>query len=69
VKILRGDFKGHEGKVENVDPKNYQLFIDGVSVQKPDGNQVYHPVHPSNTMILELNLDDEKRNKITERKG
>lgn len=52
-----------------MDPKNYQLFIDGVSVQKPDGNQVYHPVHPSNTMILELNLDDEKRNKITERKG
>jgi large subunit ribosomal protein L24 len=69
VKVVRGDFKDHEGKVEKVDLKNYRLLVDGASVQKPDGNQVYHPVHPSNTMILELNLDDEKRNKIMERKG
>jgi large subunit ribosomal protein L24 len=69
VKVQRGDFKDHEGKVEKVDLKNYRLLIDGASVQKPDGNQVYHPVHPSNTMILELNLDDDERNKIIERKG
>ncbi len=69
MKVLRGDFKDHEGKVEKVDLKNYLIHIDGASVQKPDGNQVYHPVHPSNVMMLELNLDDEKRNNIIERKG
>lgn len=69
VKVLRGDFKDHEGKVETVDLKNYRIMIEGVNVQKPDGNQVYHPVHPSNLMIMEMELDDDERNEILERKG
>ncbi len=69
VKVLRGDFKDHEGKVETVDLKNYRIMIEGVNVQKPDGNQVYHPVHPSNLMIMEMDLDDDERNEILERKG
>jgi large subunit ribosomal protein L24 len=69
IKVMRGDFKDHEGKVEKVDLKNYKVFIEGVSVQKPDGNQVFHPLHPSSLMIVELELDDDKRNKIVERKG
>ena len=69
VLVMRGDFKEQEGKVEKVDVKNYRLFIDGVSVQKPDGNQIYHPVHPSNVMMVELDLDDEERNQVMERKG
>ena len=47
VKVMRGDFKDHEGKVEKVDLKNYRVMIEGMSVQKPDGNKVYHAVHPS----------------------
>lgn len=69
VLVMRGDFKEQEGKVEKVDLKNYRLFIDGVSVQKPDGNQIYHPVHPSNVMMVELDLDDEERNQVLDRKG
>ena len=69
VLVMRGDFKEQEGKVEKVDLKNYRLFIDGVSVQKPDGNQIYHPVHPSNVMMVELDLEDEERNQVLERKG
>jgi len=69
VKVRRGDFKDHEGKVEGIDLKNYRVFIEGLNVQKPDGNKVYHPVHPSNLMIIELDLDDDERNEILERKG
>jgi large subunit ribosomal protein L24 len=69
VKVMRGDFKEHEGKVEKVDLKNYRVLVEGVSVQKPDGNQVYHSVHPSNLMIVELDLEDDERNEIIERKG
>lgn len=69
VQVMRGDFKDHEGKVEKVDLKNYRLMIEGVSVQKPDGNQVYHPIHPSNLMIVEMDLDDEERNQIIDREG
>lgn len=69
VMVMRGDFKEQEGKVEKVDLKHYRLMIDGVSVQKPDGNQVYHSVHPSNVMLVELDLDDEERMDAIERKG
>jgi large subunit ribosomal protein L24 len=69
VKVMRGDFKDHEGKIEKVDLKNYRLLIEGVTVQKQDGNQVFHSIHPSNLMIVELDLNDDKRNEIMERKG
>ena len=69
VKVLRGDFKDHEGEVEGVDLKHYRLLVEGLSVQKPDGNQVYHPIHPSNLQIIEMDLDDDERNEILERKG
>lgn len=69
VKVMRGDFKDHEGKIEKVDLKHYRVMIEGISVQKPDGNQIYHPVHPSNLMIVELEMDDDERNEIIERKG
>lgn len=69
VLVMRGDFKEQEGKVEKVDYKHYRLFIEGVSVQKPDGNQTYHPVHPSNVQLVELELEDEERNEAIERKG
>ncbi len=69
IRVTRGDFKDHEGKIEKVDTKNYRVMIEGMSVQKPDGNKVYHPVHPSNITIIELDLEDDERMDIIERKG
>lgn len=69
VQILRGDFKDHEGKVEKVDLKNYRVQVEGATTQKPDGNPVFFPIHPSNLMIVEMDLKDELRNKVLERKG
>lgn len=69
VKVMRGDFKDHEGKVEKIDLKNLRIMVEGASIQKPDGNKFYHPIHPSNLMLIELDLDDEERNNILERKG
>lgn len=69
VEVTRGDFKGHEGKVDKVDLKRYRVFVEGATIQKVDGTSVYFPIHPSNLRIVDLNLDDEKRVKILERKG
>jgi large subunit ribosomal protein L24 len=69
VLVMRGDFKGHEGKVEKVDLKDYRVIVEGANVQKPDGNQVMFPIHPSNLMIVEMDLIDDRRNNIIERKG
>ncbi|MEB3773719.1 MAG: 50S ribosomal protein L24 [Desulfurococcales archaeon] len=69
VRILRGDFKGHEGEVVEVDLKNYRIYVDGVTIKKADGTPVFRPIHPSNVIIVSLKLDDERRKRIIERRG
>lgn len=61
VQIARGDFKGHEGKVESVDAMRYKVTVEGVTLNKPDGNAVFLPIHPSNLMIIDADLKDERR--------
>jgi large subunit ribosomal protein L24 len=61
VKILRGDFKGNEGKVANVDLKAEAIHVDGVTVHKADGSEVPRPIHPSNVIITKLELKDKLR--------
>ncbi len=69
VKIMRGDRKGFEGKVNRVDRKKYRIFIEGVTREKVDGTTTLIPIHPSKVMITRLNLDDKWRRKMLERKG
>jgi len=69
VRVMRGDFKGHEGEVVEVDLKRLVVYVDGVLLKKADGTQVFRPLHPSNLMIVELKLDDEWRRKIIERRS
>ena len=69
VRIVRGDFKGKEGEVVEVDLKRVARHIDGVTINRSDGTPVFRPIHPSNVIIVELKLDDEWRRKILERRG
>ena len=66
VQVVRGDFKGQEGKVESVDTKRYKVTVEGVTLSKPDGTAVSLPIHPSNLMIIEADLKDERRLKAEE---
>jgi large subunit ribosomal protein L24 len=61
VKVLRGKFKGKEGKIEIVNSIKNKVSIEGLQIQKKDGTKVNIFVHPSNLQIKELNLDDKKR--------
>lgn len=67
VKILRGQFKKHEGKVDKIDLKNTRIFVSGIEITKKDGTKKLLPVHPSNLMVTELNLDDKFRQKTFEK--
>lgn len=69
VQIMRGEFKRHEGKIESIDSKRYKVTIEGATLNKPDGNSVFFPIHPSNLMIIDADLKDERRSRIIERKG
>jgi len=68
VLVVRGDDKGKEGKVLNVDLKKVKILVDGVSLAKADGTEVPRAIHPSNVIITKLNLKDEKRMKLLERR-
>jgi len=69
VQVMRGDFKGFEGKVLSVDRKKFKIAIEGITREKVDGTTINVPIHPSKVMITELNLDDKWRRKIIERKS
>ncbi len=68
VRIMRGDWKGHEGKVVDVDLKRCRIYVEGVTIRKADGTEVFYPIHPSNVMIVKLGSIDEVRKKIIERR-
>ena len=68
VRIMRGDYQGFEGKVTQVNPKTYRIYVEGVKREKVDGTQIFAPIHPSKVMIIDLNLKDKWREKILKRK-
>jgi len=69
VRILRGDYKDYEGQVTRIDRKKYRVYIDGVTREKADGTTIPVPIHHSKVEIVKLNLDDDWRKRILERKG
>ena len=69
VKIMRGSFKKREGKVEKIDIKSFEVYVNGIEFQKKDGTKIQVALHPSNLMIMEFNLDDKLRQKILEVKN
>jgi large subunit ribosomal protein L24 len=66
VRVLRGEFKGVQGKVINVDRKRMRVFIENVTRKKVDGSTVNVPIHVSKVMITQLNLEDEYRKTLLE---
>lgn len=61
VKILRGVFSGHEGKVNEVNMKTLLVKVEGATIKKTDGSEIQQPVKPSNVMITELKMDNNRK--------
>ena len=68
VKVMRGQFKSKVGKIEEVSLKKIKVYVSGIEVVKRDGTKARYPIHPSNLIITEVNMDDKMRNKILGRK-
>lgn len=69
VRIMRGDRRGFEGKVNKVSRSKYRIFVEGVTRTKVDGSAIQIPIHPSKAMIINLEVGDKWRRKVLERKG
>ena len=63
VKIMRGKFKGKKGKVMKVILKTQKVEVEGIQIKKQDGSKVNIKLRTSNLQIIELNVEDKKRNK------
>jgi large subunit ribosomal protein L24 len=61
VRVIRGEYKGIEGKVDKVDTKRGTFHIEGIQREKIRGGQVKVPIHSSKVMVIALNLDDKYR--------
>ncbi len=61
VRVMRGQFRKQEGKVERVDLKNGKVYVAGVELKKQDASMVPYPLHPSNLKIELLDSSDARR--------
>ena len=69
VSITKGDRTLSEGRVLRVDTKGSRIYIEGVTRTRMDGSTVQIPIKADNVMITRLNLKDQWRRRILERKG
>ena len=67
VKVMRGSYKGHEGKITRVNQRRIQVEVEGLVMTKADGKKIAKPIHASNLLITKLNLTDRWRRKKLER--
>lgn len=68
VEVMRGDYAGETGEVLNVDLDELKVYVEDVTVEKADGEEVPRPLDASNLRITELNLDDTRREERLENK-
>ncbi len=67
VRIMRGSFRGKEGKIVSVDSKRGTAVVEGITIEKVDEKKVPRPIHASNLMIIKMDdTDPWRRRKFEE---
>ncbi|KAG5354030.1 60S ribosomal protein L26B [Termitomyces sp. Mn162] len=61
VRIVRGKYKGREGKVTQVYRKKWVIHVDRVQRDKSNGATAPIGIHPSNVVITTIKLDKDRR--------
>ncbi len=61
VRVLRGEFKGVDGKVKEVNTLKRAVTIEGIKKEKLKGGQFDVYIHSSNLLVTELNTSDKWR--------
>ena len=61
VKIVRGEFKGVDGKISKISTQKTSVAIEGVKKEKTKGDKFDVYIHTSNLVITSLNTSDKWR--------
>ena len=66
VKIVRGGFKGIEGKVSRVDAAKGKVFVEGVNREKIAGGTSLAAIDASKVILTNVVVDDKLRKRKLE---
>jgi large subunit ribosomal protein L26e len=69
VTIVRGDFKGREGRVTTVYRLKNVIHVERVQVEKANGAPVPVGIHPSNCVITKIKEDRDRKAVIARKKA
>ena len=61
IKIVRGEFKGVDGKISKVSTKKNSVAVEGVKKEKTKGDKFDVYIHTSNLLVTGLNTEDKWR--------
>lgn len=61
IKIVRGEFKGVDGKISRVSTKKSSVAVEGVKKEKTKGDKFDVYIHTSNLLVTGLNTEDKWR--------
>lgn len=61
VRVVRGFYKGREGKVTCVYRKKYCIHVERIQREKPNGQSVKVPLDASNCVITKLKLNKDRK--------
>ena len=68
VKVVRGEYKGIEGKVTKIIIDKSSIAVEGIKKEKLKGGKFDVLIHSSNVIITSLNTGDKWRVRILENK-
>ena len=61
IKIVRGEFKGVDGKISKILTKKGSVAVEGVKKEKTKGDKFDVYIHTSNLLVTGLNTEDKWR--------
>ncbi|KAJ8544856.1 hypothetical protein K7X08_017439 [Anisodus acutangulus] len=64
VQVVRGTYKGREGKVVQVYRKKWVIHIERITREKVNGSTVNVGIHPSKVVVTKLRLDKDRKSLI-----
>lgn len=66
VKIMRGNYRGHEDKISKVNVRDQTVEIEGATITTAKGTKIARPIHASTLLITKLNVTDKWRRRKLE---
>ncbi|KAL2980416.1 hypothetical protein AAZX31_13G228100 [Glycine max] len=61
VQVMRGTYKGREGKVTQVYRRKWVIHIERITREKVNGSTVNVGIHPSKVVLTKLKLDKDRK--------